>query len=245
LPRRRRPKVLLLGSEPFGGLARNPAAEIVGHLCRQADGTAQIIGAILPVSHAELPRKIADLVGRHDPDIALGLGLFVGAGYVRIETTAINLADFDVADNHGKFIRNETLDEHGPHARRATYEAPDLAATLCSRGIPSRVSHHAGTHLCNLTLYNLLKANEAGGGRAAIGFIHLPLIPDQVAELIEAEARQDHATVRAQSEYASMALAMEIAAIEIVIAALVEEEVRRANRSDSDREREALKAQPS
>ncbi len=125
-----------------------------------------------------------------------------------------------MADNRGNFVRSEPLDERGPGARLATYDATHLAAMLRAHGIPSRVSHHAGTHLCNLMLYTLLKAQEARGGHAAFGFVHFPLLPEQAAELIEAEVRENHSTVRLPVEYASMDLATQKAAIELVIADL-------------------------
>ena len=218
---RYRPKVLLLGSEPFGGLSLNPAAEVVGQFAGNVSEAYDVVGAVVPVSYTDLPTRIASLVATIEPAIAIGLGLFVGASCVRVETTAINIADFDVVDNHGVFVRNQPLEVGGPGARLATYNAPRIASALRADGIPARVSHHAGTHLCNLTLFNLLKAC-AGESRPVIcGFIHLPLMPHQAAEIIENETRQDHSLVRVPTELASMDLAMQRRAVEIVLAEAV------------------------
>lgn len=216
----RRAKVLLLGSEPFAGMNCNPAAEVARSLADKSLPTAEVVAVVLPVAYAELPRRIAGLAAEHQPDIAIGLGVFAGAAYVRVETTAINIADFDVADNRGVFIRNTPIDADGPHGRAATYDAEGLATMLRAHGVPSRVSHHAGTHLCNLTLYELAKAGETLGVRPLVGFLHLPLLPEQAASLTEEEARHDHASLRVQLEYPSMDLRLQVAAVELVIAEL-------------------------
>ena len=65
-------------------------------------------------------------------------------------------------------------------ARRATWDAEAVVAGIMDRGIPARLSFHAGTHLCNLTLYTYLEALEQVGLEAPCGFLHLPYLPEQV-----------------------------------------------------------------
>ena len=46
--------------------------------------------------------------------------------------------------------------------------------------IPAVLSDHAGTHLCNQLLYLALHRGAAGGAGRRAGFLHLPVLPQQV-----------------------------------------------------------------
>ena len=223
MPSSHRPKVLLIGSAPFGGLRDNPATIVIERIAARSNNEADIVGAVLPVSYAELPRRISALVASHRPTIALGIGLFVGAASVRVETTALNRADFDVADNEGVFIRNRPLRDHGPAALIASYHAEEIATALRMAGVPARVSHHAGTHLCNLTLYCLLEATAKLPEPPAAGFVHLPLLPEQAARMIGEAASAEHATVQFAVDPPSMSIELQTSAVEQIVAHLLAE----------------------
>src|SRR5436190_2056220 len=49
--------------------------------------------------------------------------------------------------------------------------------------VPVERSYHAGTYICNHLLYGLLHRRAAVGEPARVGFVHLPLLPEQVARL--------------------------------------------------------------
>lgn len=213
-------KILLLGSEPFGGLSRNPAQDVIARLRKATFGAAELVCADTPVSFNELPDFVDRMVAEVKPDIALGLGMLVGAASIRIETTAINRADFDVADNEGSFVRDTAFEPGDAEARRATYDATGLASYLRTQGIPARTSHHAGTHLCNLTFYYLLKAQERIGTGIG-GFVHLPLLPKQAAELIETDANTTPRNVRIPVEYPSLCLETQVTAIRLLLEKVV------------------------
>jgi pyroglutamyl-peptidase len=67
----------------------------------------------------------------------------------------------------------------------ATWDAPALARSLRAAGYPTRVSHSAGTHLCNATLYAALGAMAAEGLSGPAGFFHLPYLPHQIARFMD------------------------------------------------------------
>jgi pyroglutamyl-peptidase len=116
----------------------------------------------------------------------VALGLAPGEPVLRVETTAINRLDFGVADNEGaRPTGGGPIDPEGPPARMASWDAPALARSLRGAGYPTRVSHFAGTHLCNATLYAALGAMEAEGLQGPAGFFHLPYLPHQVARFMD------------------------------------------------------------
>ena len=203
-------RALVLGSEPFASLDRNPAAEIALAIAQRSSAELAIEGATLPVSYERLPKHIGELVAARKADIVLGLGLFVGAATIRVESTAINRADFGVSDNEGRFIRDEPLISNGPPARMTPYRAEDVAAAIRAQGIPARASHFAGTHLCNLVLYHLLGLS---GDKTIAGFVHLPLLPEQVAALMTESTRDAPRRMPFSPELPSMSRDQQMAAV--------------------------------
>jgi pyroglutamyl-peptidase len=212
-------QALVLGSEPFAGLDRNPAAEIAMAMNTHRIEGMVIKGATLPVSHRLLPERIAALMASYQPKIVVALGLFIGASTIRVESTAINRADFDVADSEGRFVRDERLDRDGPMGRTTPYPAEAIAAAIRSRGIPARSSHHAGTNLCNSVLYHLL---GTAGEASIVGFLHLPLLPEQVAALMTEASTRDPHGLQPAAEHPSMGIDMQIFAVKTALIGLAE-----------------------
>lgn len=210
----RHPTMLVVGSEPYAGLDRNPAAEIARSLDGTELGGVKIAGRVLPVSYRELPARIAALVREHEPVLALGLGLMIGSSTIHVETTALNRADFDMADGEGVFVRNQRIDNSNVEARTATFPVSEIEQNLLARGIPAKISHHAGTHLCNLVLFHLLGAMPAG---TSAGFIHIPLLPEQVAHLMSTAAKGEPVTPQPPTELPSMAMELQRQAIMIAV----------------------------
>ena len=60
-----------------------------------------------------------------------------------------------------------------------------LIENLRAVGIPSKLSYHAGTHLCNHILYTALRDAEQDGRGMKAGFLHLPMTATQVIECNE------------------------------------------------------------
>jgi pyroglutamyl-peptidase len=74
------------------------------------------------------------------------------------------------------------------------------------------MSHHAGTHLCNLTLYHFLSALPPD---RPVGFLHLPLFPEQVVDLLN-QPRGRGRTARvplASAELPSMSRELQVRAV--------------------------------
>lgn len=176
---------LLTGSSPFAGLPDNPAADLLARVDGAAFNGITIRTAELPVSRTRLPGLVEALVAEHRPAFYVSLGLALGAPVLRLETTAINRTDFGVADNEGdRPTGGSPIEDSGPDARFATWNAGELVGALLAEDLPAVVSHHAGTHLCNLVLYCGLGAMERKGLGGPVGFLHLPYSPEQVARFL-------------------------------------------------------------
>jgi pyroglutamyl-peptidase len=212
---------LVTGSAPFAGLPDNPASDLLGRIDGAVIGGVTIRTAQIPVSRARLPAVIGGLIEEHRPDFYVSLGLATGAPVLRFETTAINRVDFGVADNEGdRPTDGGPIEPGGPDARFATWDAKSLARTLVEAEIPAVVSHHAGTHLCNLVLYTAIGAMARAGLPAPVGFLHLPYTPKQVARFLRDGPPEGDLAPLTPRALPSMPLETQEAALRLALARL-------------------------
>jgi pyroglutamyl-peptidase len=212
---------LVTGSQPFAGLPTNPAEMLLAPL----DGTeiegVRLVTRATPVSYARLPTLLPALIDEHRPVFVVSLGLALGSPVVRAEKFALNTAHFAVADNEGaRPVGGETIDPAGPDGRAATWDAEAVAEAVKAAGIPARTSYHAGTHLCNLTLYTVLAALEARGLAAPCGFLHFPYLPEQVVWLMRRRAGHGDTAPTTSLDLPSMAFETQLAAARAALGAV-------------------------
>ena len=206
-------RALITGFEPYGGRGMNPAAEVARAVDGAAIGGVALTGRVLPVSLQRLRPEIEALLDEHRPDLVVGLGLSPGEPVVRLERLGANIADFPIADDDDLRVEDQPVAADGPPALMATLPLRAIQRALLAAGIPARLSSTAGTYLCNAALYGFLAALDARGSAARCGFVHLPYLPEQVAELLATrrEERHDGAGL------ASMDLATMVRAIETAV----------------------------
>jgi pyroglutamyl-peptidase len=147
-----------------------------------------------------------------DPRMVVSLGLAGGEPLIRLERVGVNLADFPVADNDGALPKDAPLSPRGPDAHASTLPMRDIHAALLRAGIPARLSNTAGTYLCNACLYLTGAALKRLGSASPYGFIHLPYLPEQAADLLSGAKPK-----REPESCPSMALDTMIRAVETVI----------------------------
>jgi len=210
-------KALITGFEPYGGRGINPAAELVRALDAQRLGPLRIAGVCLPVSLSAAPKRVAALVDELEPDITLCLGLWPGEPVIRLERIALNCADFEIADGTGHLARNEALDPNGPDGLCATLPLHAAIEALWRQGIPARLSGTAGTYLCNATMYHLLNHTRKHRLPMLAGFMHVPYLPSQVAQLLESLRDAQQLELHQRADLASMALDTMLSAVRTVL----------------------------
>lgn len=80
------------------------------------------------------------------------------------------------------FMR-DVIDSNRPVAYWSTLPGTEgLRPALEDRGIPACYSFYCGQHLCNHILYSSLYFSEQNGNSHKSGFIHIPLLPEQVTK---------------------------------------------------------------
>jgi pyroglutamyl-peptidase len=212
------PQILLTGFQPYGGRQLNPSAEVV----RALDGTridgCTVRGMLLPVSFAAAKRPLMDAITEHRPVLVVSTGLWPGEPVIRLERVAVNRASFEMPDNDGQRLLDNYVEPNGPVARAVTLPVGKIISTLREKGIPARISDTAGTFLCNTTLYRALGTCERLETDARCGFVHLPYLPQQVAELLDDLSAEGRLELHQRADLASMSLDMMLDAVRTILA---------------------------
>lgn len=110
----------------------------------------------------------------------VGVGLAGGEVGIRVESVAINLDDARIPDNAGAQPIDEPIAPGGPAAYFGALPVKAAVAAIVERGIPARVSHSAGTFVCNHVFYLLMRALASRPGVRG-GFVHVPYASEAVA----------------------------------------------------------------
>jgi pyroglutamyl-peptidase len=149
--------LLVTGFEPWDAHAVNPSGEVARELG----------GAVLPVDFRAADRELRRILARRKPEALLMLGLAPTRTQLALEAVALNV------DHHEQEGKNEAfrrpIQEGGPLAVECRLPLNDLQRRLRKSGIPSGISHHAGTFLCNHVFYRGLTWMDG-----PCGFVHVP-----------------------------------------------------------------------
>ena len=198
--------ILLTGFEPFGTYKENPSAEVAEALHGRTVGHETVQSAVLPVHHARAAALVAQLVEEATPRAIVHLGLAGGRARIALERVAVNVMDFEIADNAGYRATGQACVPDGPAAYFSTLPVETMLEALIANGVPAYLSSTAGTYLCNQTFYTTRHLLDSHALGVPAGFIHLPLSPSMVAA--------------ASLEQPSMDVPLMIRAIEIALRVL-------------------------
>lgn len=174
-------RTLITGFEPFNNETVNPTQKLVEQLAEGYADDDKIVTTVLPVDAVAAPKRLTSLLERHRPQIVLMLGLAIGRAALSIERVAINMLDFNIADNAGYRAQDRPVVPGGPAAYFATVPVRAIKDRLCAAGIPAIISNSAGTYLCNQVMYTALHWAAQQNPIPRAGFLHVPALPEQTA----------------------------------------------------------------
>ncbi len=162
------PRVLLTAFDVYDQWQENSSWLTLVELTRWFDMGDSLVTRRYPVDFPAVKQRLAEDMQK-DYDLVLHLGQAPGSAVIRMEGFGINVGSNDLP-----------LVEDGPSAFRTRLPLSQWNEQLQGRSIPSQVSYHAGTYLCNATLYMSQYFAECEQLRTDSTFIHLPLAPQQV-----------------------------------------------------------------
>lgn len=115
-------------------------------------------------------------------DAVLHLGQSPGTTSIKLEAIAINVAG--CMEKSGEVLK--PIVDRAPLAYSSQLPLARWAYLLRESAIPASVSYHAGTFLCNATMYLSHHFYQTHDLHTPVGFIHLPLVTEQVANTTSA-----------------------------------------------------------
>ncbi len=180
LPERRPATVLVTGFDPFGGSHVNPSWQAVHALHGRVVDGRRLVGAELPTVFGAAPRRLAELMQEHQPELVVCTGQAAGRAALSLERVAINVDDARIADNAGARPIDTPVVAGGPDAYFTTLPIKAMLQALLEAGVNAEVSQTAGTFVCNHVFYALmhLLAQPAWQGTRG-GLVHVPWLPEQ------------------------------------------------------------------
>ena len=173
-------RILLTSFEPFDGHPLNSSHEVAKRLVKNPPPGVELDWEVLPVVAWDCVEKVWARAIQRSPEVVLALGQAAGTSALRLEDRAINIHDFPIPDNAGNWPRRQWIIPGGQMAYLGTFPRLRIAARLKEARIPVENSFSAGTYVCNHLYYGLLHRAEESKRPHQTGFIHLPLLPEQV-----------------------------------------------------------------
>ncbi|MFF0450334.1 pyroglutamyl-peptidase I [Streptomyces sp. NPDC004609] len=207
------PWILVTGNGAFGTLAcrtelhyaDNPSSAVALALDGEEIGGHRVVGRSL-VWNERPEEALFPLLCDGAPAAVVSCGVFSGRTTVTVERTAVNVEDFQFAED-GRRPAGEPLYPDGPAAYLATLPIKAMSTAMREAGVPALISNSASTHGCNAVMYTALHLAALRGLPTRCGFVHLPDTPEHVA--------------RIGHNGPSMDLALQIAALRAGVTAVV------------------------
>jgi pyroglutamyl-peptidase len=172
------PRLLITAFAPFGSWQENASELCLRRLLPLLDDYL-VTARVYPVEFdAARPLLESDL--QQNYDLTIHLGQAQNTSRIRLEAVGLNVGSVPGRLESDMF----GLVADGPAAYQSQLPLTKWAERLRRQGIPAYVSYHAGTYLCNATLYwahHFLEQNPHL--ITPVCFIHVPLDISQVAGL--------------------------------------------------------------
>lgn len=182
-----RMKLLVTGFEPFNGATINPSQLILEQL--QAPSGVTLIKEVLPVEFSGSTKRLQELFEAYKPDVVVSLGQAGNRPEISVERVAINLNNVrssngktELADNAGEKPIDRPIKADGEPAYFTTLPDWEMIHAILDAGVLGAASYTAGTYVCNHVMYTALYEADKHYPNMKAGFIHVPFLPEQVAE---------------------------------------------------------------
>ena len=173
---RHRTQVLLTGFGPFPDVAENATqwvVPLIAQAAKRAFPSLNVTSAILRTEWQFAPLEAQRLTVELKPKVVIHFGVSGRARGFEIETVGKNQT-MPHADACGAMPEETCLDSDGPLHISARWPAALIVSRLRARGLPARISRHAGHYICNAVLYRSLTLAKTSAAPALTGFVHIP-----------------------------------------------------------------------
>jgi pyroglutamyl-peptidase len=167
-------RYVLFGFGPFAGRNENGSWQSAKQF---AEGT-QVRSLEVPVVWGAPRNKLVEVTKASGKVVLVGLG--EGGGSYEVETVGFNERG-NIHDEAGAPPAEQKIARDGEARLELNGPAQQLAEKLSAAGFPARTSKDAGRFLCNEMLYELLRMQRENPNVAAVYFIHVPVLGNQIS----------------------------------------------------------------
>ncbi|MFE7331256.1 hypothetical protein ACFU8W_41350 [Streptomyces sp. NPDC057565] len=184
------PWILVTGNGAFGisaartelHYADNPSSAVALALDGEEIGGHRVVARSLAWDRRPEEALLPLLGDGAPPAAVISCGVFSGRTTVTVERTAVNVEDFQFAED-GRRPAGDPLYPDGPAAYLSTLPIKAMTTAMREAGVPALISNSASTHGCNAVMYTALHLAALRGLTTRCGFIHLPDTPEHVARI--------------------------------------------------------------
>lgn len=153
-------KIMVSAFEPFGRRRRNISQEVLeywrSNYTSATDSSVDLHTRVLPVAYSKMEDLYKELVDGGFDCIIL-CGEFRRSSFVQVERIALNVAHSTFKDNLGHQAVLEEIIPGEPLALKTSLSTRAIVNRIRRRGVSARISHGAGTFLCNAAYYLALR----------------------------------------------------------------------------------------
>jgi pyroglutamyl-peptidase len=149
-------------------------------MCIRDRENQDLTARTLPVIYGKSGKVLLEALEEMKPDLAICFGLNGTISHIALEEIALNIRSSEVPDTSGRLIEDEPISSEGPLAFRSKLPLVKIRNELRKKGIPAKISHSAGTYLCNEVFYTLMIWCNHHSTRG--GFIHIPMASEMIAD---------------------------------------------------------------
>ena len=201
----------MTGFEPFADFKVNPSWEAARTFDDKEIDSFKVKSFQIPLAYKEIKPTITQIIDNQKPAVIINLGQSYRP-LISLEKVAINLVDLTestIIYNCGTRPKDETLESNAPAAYFTTLPIRKILNKLREDNIPAEISYSAGTFGYNQMFYQTMHKIRKDRLDTRAGFMHVPSLPSQAAQLQEAR----------KGKIPSMNLDTTIKALEIAIKA--------------------------
>lgn len=184
--------VILTGFEPFDDFQLNPSWETAKAFENRKIGPFNIKSFKIPLVYKEIKPTITKIIDAENPVTIVSLGQS-HRPVISLERVAINYVDLTEATvvyNCGTRPRDEILEPNAPKAYFSRLSIRKILNRLREHNIPAEISYTAGTFGCNQLFYTMMHKVHSERLDIPAGFIHVPSLPSQAAQLQKRKKRK-------------------------------------------------------
>ncbi|PKM38057.1 MAG: pyroglutamyl-peptidase I [Gammaproteobacteria bacterium HGW-Gammaproteobacteria-10] len=174
-------RLLITGFDPFGGEIVNPSWKAVRHLHATKIGGFDVIAHEIPTVFGKAAAIVQSQIECHQPAVVIGVGQAGGSNAIRMECWAKNRINAGTQDNEGNRPRNTLIAVDGPASYPVSIPVESIVERIKTEGIAAHLSDSAGAFVCNELFYSTRHYVECRKLPIRVGFIHVPYLPEQIA----------------------------------------------------------------